>query len=218
MTSDAEASSGGVPVGHLVGYARVSTGDQSAEAQVVQLQAAGVERVWTETASGALRERPVLEQLLGQVLQRGDTLVVVRLDRLGRSLRHLLEVVDTLTSAGVGLKSLHESIDTTTPSGRMVLSVFGALAEFERELIRERTAAGLAAARAQGRVGGRPRTLTAEHDEQIRALHAQGNTPTQIARIMRVSRATVYRRIAAGTSDAFGDRSPNLSYPPKDPG
>ncbi len=195
MASGAEASGGGVSVGHLVGYARVSTGDQSAEAQVVQLQAAGVERVWTETASGALRERPVLEQLLGQVLQRGDTLVVVRLDRLGRSLRHLLEVVDTLTSAGVGLRSLHESIDTTTPSGRMVLSVFGALAEFERELIRERTAAGLAAARAQGRVGGRPRTLTVEHDEQIRALHAQGNTPTEIARIMRVSRATVYRRL-----------------------
>lgn len=191
-------------MGHMVGYARVSTGDQSAEAQVVQLRAAGVERVWTETASGALRERPVLEQLLGQVLQRGDTLVVVRLDRLGRSLRHLLEVVDTLTSAGVGLRSLHESIDTTTPSGRMVLSVFGALAEFERELIRERTTAGLAAARAQGRVGGRPRTLSAEHDEQIRALHAQRSTPTEIARIMRVSRATVYRRLAASPEAVTG--------------
>ena len=199
MASVENAPGGGAPVGHMVGYARVSTGEQSAEAQIAQLRAAGVERVWTETASGALRERPVLKQLHGQVLQRGDTLVVVRLDRLGRSLRHLLEVVDTLTIAGVELRSLHESIDTTTPSGRMVLSVFGALAEFERELIRERTTAGLAAARAQGRIGGRPRTVSAVHDEQIWALHAQGRTPTEIARLMRVSRATVYRRIAAAS-------------------
>jgi DNA invertase Pin-like site-specific DNA recombinase len=191
-------------VGHLVGYARVSTADQSTTAQEDELRAAGVERVWVETASGALAARPVLDQLLGQVLQRGDTLVVVRLDRLGRSLRHLLELVEHLTAAGVGLRSLHESIDTTTPAGRMVLGVFGSLAEFERELIRERTRAGLEAAKARGRRGGRPKTLTAAHDEQIRAHAAAGLTPTQIAVLMRVSRATIYRRLAAAGESVSG--------------
>lgn len=181
---------------HLVGYARVSTPEQSTRPQEDALRAAGVERVWTETASGVLTARPVLDNVLTQVLQRGDTLVVVRLDRLGRSLRHLLEVVEQLAADGVGLRSLHESIDTTTPSGRMVLSVFGALAEFERELNRERTQAGLATARALGRRGGRPKTLTESHTEQIRRHHAEGMPIAQIARLMRVSRMTVYRHLS----------------------
>lgn len=127
---------------------------------------------------------------------------MVRLDRLGRSLRHLLEVVETLTAVGVGLRSLHESIDTTTAAGRMVLQVFGALAEFERELIRERTLAGLAAARARGRVGGRPPALGPAHDEQIRRLmHDEGRTPTEVAALLWVSRATVYRRLTALGAD-----------------
>jgi DNA invertase Pin-like site-specific DNA recombinase len=187
-------------MGHLVGYARVSTTEQSVAPQVDELHAAGVERVWQETASGALAPRPVLVQLLDHVLQSGDTLVVVRLDRLGRSLRHLLQIVETLTTAGVGLRSLHEGIDTTTPAGRMALGIFGALAEFERDLIRERTRAGLAAAKTRGRHGGRPKTLTTAHDEQIRAHAAEGKTPTQIAQLMRVSRATIYRHMNPDTA------------------
>ena len=194
-------------MGHLVGYARISTTEQSVVPQVDELHAAGVERVWEETASGALAPRPILVQLLDQVLQPGDTLVVVRLDRLGRSLRHLLETVETLTTAGVGLRSLHEGIDTTTPAGRMALGIFGALAEFERALIGERTRAGLAAAKARGRRGGRPKTLTAAHDAQIRGYVAEGKSPTQIAQLMRVSRATIYRHINPPTATNVGRES-----------
>jgi DNA invertase Pin-like site-specific DNA recombinase len=188
-------------MGHLVGYARVSTTEQSVAPQVDELLAAGVERVWEETASGALAPRPVLDEVLGQVLQPGDTLIVVRLDRLGRSLRHLLQIVETLTTAEVGLRSLHEGIDTTTPAGRMAPGIFGALAEFERDLIRERTRAGLAAAKTRGRRGGRPRTLTTAHDQQIRAHVAEGRSPTQIARLMRASRATIYRHMNPSTTN-----------------
>jgi DNA invertase Pin-like site-specific DNA recombinase len=180
----------------VLGYARVWAPAECSQEQEDALNDASVERVWIETASGARADRPVLDHLLTHVLQRGDTLVVVRLDRLGRSLRHLFEVVEQLAADGVGLRSLHESIDTTTPSGRMVLSVFGALAEFERELNRERTQAGLATARALGRRGGRPKTLTESHTEQIRRHHAEGMPIAQIARLMRVSRMTVYRHLS----------------------
>lgn len=181
--------------GHLVGYARVSTGDQTTDPQAEELRAAGVERVWTETASGARTDRPILEQLITQVLQPGDTLVVVRLDRLGRSLPHLIEVVGRLNDQGVGLRSLRESIDTTTAGGRLILHVFGALAEFERDLIRERTLAGLASAKAQGRVGGRRPALTKAQVEHAAALIAEGKSVTEVARLLGTTRQTIYRTL-----------------------
>jgi DNA invertase Pin-like site-specific DNA recombinase len=132
-------------MGHLLGYARVSTTDQHPQLQVDALTAAGCYQVFTETASSARTDRRVLEQLLDQ-LRPGDTLVVWKLDRLGRSLRHLVDTITSLADRGVGFRSLQEAIDTSTPGGKLVFHVFAALAEFERDLIRERTSAGLAAA------------------------------------------------------------------------
>src|ERR671915_2547182 len=142
----------------LIGYARVSTGEQTLDLQLDALQEAVCEKSYTETASGPKAERPVLQEVLGY-LRSGDTLVVWRLDRLGRSLRHLIETVAALAERGIGFKSLTEQIDTTTSGGKLVFHVFGALAEFERDLLRERTHAGLAAARARGPTGGRPKKL-----------------------------------------------------------
>src|SRR5574338_1233398 len=143
-----------------IGYARVSTGEQTLALQLDALNAAGCGTVYEETASGAKADRPVLAEVLAY-LRPGDTLVVWRLDRLGRSLQHLIDVVAQLAERGIGFKSLTEQIDTTTPGGKLIFHVFGALAEFEREIIRERTQAGLQAARARGRQGGRPRSLDA---------------------------------------------------------
>jgi DNA invertase Pin-like site-specific DNA recombinase len=137
----------------LVGYARVSTHDQHLNLQLDALNAAGCERIFTDTIGGSSTQRPGLDEAL-TYLRSGDSLVVWRLDRLGRSLRHLIGTVGQLQSNGVGFRSLQESIDTATPGGKLVFHVFGALAEFERDLIRERTQAGLAAARARGRRGG----------------------------------------------------------------
>jgi DNA invertase Pin-like site-specific DNA recombinase len=144
-----------IAMGHLLGYARVSTTDQQPHLQVDALQHAGCYRVFTETASGARTDRPVLEQVLDQ-RRPGDTLVVWKLDRLGRSLRHLVDTVTGLAERGIGFRSLQESIDTTTPGGKLIFHIFAALAEFERDLIRERTSAGWppltpAAATAPGR-------------------------------------------------------------------
>src|SRR5262245_28670300 len=158
-------------MGHLLGYARVSTIDQQPQLQVDALTAAGCYRVFTETASGARADRPVLAQVLDQ-LRPGDTLVVWKLDRLGRSLRHLVDTVTGLADRGIGFCGLQEAIDTTTPGGKLVFHVFAALAEFERDLIRERTAAGLAAARARGRHGGRPAALDDGQVELARELYA----------------------------------------------
>ncbi len=143
----------------LLGYARVSTGAQDLALQRDALNAAGCLRIFEDTASGALDDRPQLSSLLDD-LREGDTLVVWRLDRLGRSLRHLIDTVTALADRGVGFRSLRESIDTTTPGGRQVFHVFTALAQFERDLISERTRAGLAAARARGRKGGRRTVMT----------------------------------------------------------
>jgi DNA invertase Pin-like site-specific DNA recombinase len=160
-------------MGHLLGYARVSTTDQQPQLQVDALTAAGCYRVFTETASGARPDRPTLAQLLDQ-LRPGDTLVVWKLDRLGRSLRHLVDSVTGLAERGIGFRSLQEAIDTTTPGGKLVFHVFAALAEFERDLIRERTSAGLAAARARGRQGGRPSVMTAHKLKVARDMHGSG--------------------------------------------
>jgi DNA invertase Pin-like site-specific DNA recombinase len=180
---------------HLLGYARVSTTDQQPQLQVDALERAGCYRVFTETASGARADRPVLEQLLDQ-LRPGDTLVVWKLDRLGRSLRHLVDTVTGLAERGIGFRSLQEAIDTTTPGGKLVFHVFAALAEFERDLIRERTSAGLAAARARGRHGGRPSVMTAHKARVAQEMYRSGQyTVAVIATTLGVSRASIYRHL-----------------------
>lgn len=182
-------------MGALLGYARVSTEEQDPALQLDALAKAGCARVFSDTASGALDARPELERVLDH-LREGDTLVVWRLDRLGRSLRHLVDTVTGLAERGVGFRSLQESIDTTTPGGRLVFHVFAALAEFERDLIRERTHAGLAAARARGRRGGRPSVMTADKLAVAREMYVSGDhTVAVIAQTIGVSRASVYRHL-----------------------
>jgi len=182
--------------GFSFGYARVSTLDQDDALQHDALTAAGCDRIFVDRASGKLEHRPGLDEMLGQ-LRPGDTVVVWRLDRLGRSLRHLIDVVGDLDRRGVALRSLRESLDTSTPGGRLVFHVFGALAEFERDLIRERTSAGLEAARARGRHGGRPTVWTPEKLRTARAMHESGEQDVAtIARILGVSRASVYRGLS----------------------
>lgn len=184
----------------LLGYSRVSTGDQDAALQDDALTAAGCSRIFSDTASGALAERPQLAQVLDH-LREGDTLVVWKLDRFGRSISHLIETVTALEKRGVGFRSLQESIDTTTPGGRLVFHVFAAMAEFERDVIRERTNAGLAAARARGRKGGRPSVMTPDKLTVARELYAGGNhTVAQIAAVVGVSRASLYRHLPAATA------------------
>jgi DNA invertase Pin-like site-specific DNA recombinase len=181
--------------GSLVGYARVSTADQSLNIQTDALAQAGCIRVFTDTASGAVADRPQLAAALDYV-REGDTLVVWRLDRLGRSVRHLIDTVMLLQERVVGFRSLQEAIDTTTSGGRLVFHVFCALAEFERELVKERTKAGLVAARARGRVGGRKPVLTPKQIQVARQMYdAQTSTVSEIAAVLGVSRATVYRNL-----------------------
>lgn len=192
-------------MGDLLGYARVSTAEQTTQLQVDALEAAGCLRVFTDHASGAADERVQLAALFDQV-RPGDTVVVWRLDRLGRSLRHLIDTVNSLADRQVGFRSLSENIDTTTSGGKLVFHIFGALAEFERELIRERTNAGLSAARARGRVGGRPSVMTPDKIATVRKMYASNDyTVSAIAEVVGVSRATVYRHITdapSSTGDA----------------
>lgn len=177
----------------LIGYARVSTVEQSTDLQLDALQAAGVERTFTdEGISGSVSSRPELDRCM-EVLRTGDTLVVWRLDRLARSLKNLLELVESLSSKGIHLRSLTESIDTSSASGRLVLSVFGALAEFERSLIIERTQAGLAAARLRGAKIGRPTAMSAGQVEQAKTLVGAGHRVGDVARTLGVGRSTLYR-------------------------
>lgn len=182
---------------NLVGYARVSTWDQNTELQVTALLSAGCQRIFEETASGTRTDRPQLAAAL-DYLREGDTLVVWRLDRLGRSLQHLIRTVHELQDRGVGFRSLHESIDTTTSAGRLVFHIFGALAEFERDLIVDRTKAGLAAARERGAKPGRKPSLSANQVAVVRQMRASGDyTVDAIAAVVGVSRATVYRAFAS---------------------
>jgi DNA invertase Pin-like site-specific DNA recombinase len=177
----------------LIGYARVSTLDQTLALQQDGLTAAGCEKIFTDTASGAQTDRPGLSDTL-QHLRPGDTLVVWRLDRLGRSLPHLIETVRKLQERGVHFRSLQEQLDTTTSGGKLVFHVFGALAEFERDLIRERTHAGLQAARARGRLFGRPKALSPRKVEQLRTLAMDDRTTVaEICQTLGISRATYYR-------------------------
>ena len=177
--------------------ARVSTADQNPALQDDALRAAGCVKVFTDRASGRLDKRPELSACLSQ-LRRGDTLTVWRLDRLGRSVRHLIDVVTDLDAQGVGFRSLTEQIDTTTAGGRLVFHVFAGLAEFERSIISERTQAGLAAARARGRHGGRRPKLSAAQASTARKLYeAKEHTAAEIAAMFGCSRATLYRALKA---------------------
>ena len=178
-----------------VGYARVSTHDQHLALQLDALRKAGCRQVYEEVISGARAERPVLQQALAH-LRQGDVLMIWKLDRLGRSLRHLIEVVTDLAQRGIGFKSLQENLDTTTSSGKLVFHMFGALAEFERDLIRERTQAGLIAARARGRLGGRPRGLSRQAEATALAaetLYREGALSVQqIAEKLHIAKSTLY--------------------------
>lgn len=179
----------------LIGYARISTGEQNLDLQRDALQKAGCDQVFTDEMSGTKAERPGLTQALSFVRQ-GDTLVVWRLDRLGRSLKDLLAHVEGLRLRAIDFKSLHENIDTTTPAGKLQFHIFSALAEFERDLIHERTMAGLRAARARGRKGGRKRQMTQEKLKAAASLMKdKTNTVKDICHTLGVSRATLYRYV-----------------------
>jgi DNA invertase Pin-like site-specific DNA recombinase len=179
----------------LIGYARISTSDQTLDLQKDALQKADCERIFTDTASGAKSERVGLDEALSH-LREGDSLVVWRLDRLGRSLKHLIETITGLNNRKIGFRSITEAIDTTTSGGKLIFHIFGALAEFERDIIRERTNAGLQAARARGRKGGRPKSLTPKKAQMAEALYKdKNNTIDEICRTLNISRATLYRYI-----------------------
>lgn len=185
------------PKGVLIGYARVSTLDQNLNLQRDALSEAGCTKLFVETMSGAVAERPVLADALA-FARAGDTLVVWKLDRLARSMKQLIETVETLRLRNIGFRSLTESLDTTTAQGRRVFHMFGALAEFERSLIRERTQAGLAAARRAGRTGGRPAKLSDDDLEAATALLANPDIMvSEVARRLGVSPATLYRYLPA---------------------
>lgn len=182
-----------------IGYARVSTTDQNPELQESALKKAGCRRLYVDRGkSGATFDRPELAKCL-KSLKSGDVLVVWKLDRLGRSLKHLLMTIDDLAVRGVGFKSVSESIDTTTAAGRMLLQIVGTLAEFERSLIVERTRAGLAVAKAKGRRPGPRFSLGATETDHARKLLAAGETAATVARSFKVSRATLYRAFARHT-------------------
>lgn len=182
----------------LIGYARVSTQDQDPALQHDALTQAGCERLFTEKASGAQRDRPQLHAAL-EYMREGDTLVVWKLDRLARSLKQLVETVEDLEQRGIGFRSLTEAIDTTTSGGKLVFHIFAALAEFERALIRERTMAGLASARAQGRTGGRPPALSEDDLAIARALlRDPAITMEQVAKRLETSVSTLYRYFPGG--------------------
>jgi DNA invertase Pin-like site-specific DNA recombinase len=177
----------------IIGYARVSTEDQNLDLQMDALKEAGCEKIYEDVISGSKTERNGLDQVM-QSLRRGDTLVVWKLDRLGRSLQHLISVIDDLREREIYFKSLKESLDTSSSTGKLIFHIFGALAEFERDIIRERTVAGLAAARARGRIGGRPRLMDEQKVKLARTLiEDDSRSVTEICEILGVSKSTFYR-------------------------
>ena len=192
----------------LIGYARVSTDDQDTAVQVKALKAAECEFIFREKASGGRWDRPELHRLLDQ-LRKGDVLVVWKLDRLSRSLRDVLVIMERLVEAKAGFRSLTEAIDTTTPAGRMMMQMLGAFAEFERSMLRERTKAGLNAAREEGRIGGRRPKLSAQQQAEIRSMVSKGRkTAADAARLFKVHPATISRLLAR----APGQSSRNTTY------
>jgi DNA invertase Pin-like site-specific DNA recombinase len=184
----------------LIGYARVSTAEQDPALQQDALTAAGCARIFTDVASGRLESRPQFDACL-DYLRAGDTLVVWKLDRAGRSIRHLLDLTARLAERGIEFRSVQDGLDTSTPAGRLLFNVMAALAEFEADLIRERTVAGLAAARARGRTGGRPSTLTVEKLAVARQMIDSGNhTMATVAATVGVGRSTLYRALGSATA------------------
>src|ERR671922_1316101 len=179
----------------LIGYARISTQDQTLNLQKDVLEKLGCNKIFTDTGSGVKAERIGLDEAL-EYVREGDTLVVWRLDRLGRSLKHLIETITELNNRKIGFKSIQENIDTTTSGGKLVFHIFGALAEFERDIIRERTNAGLLAARARGRKGGRPKALTPKKVQMVHDLYRnKDNSIDEICKTLNISRTTLYRYI-----------------------
>lgn len=186
----------------LVGYARISTAEQNLESQIDTLRAAGCDRIFTEIASGTRTDRPILADALDFLRNDADDILVCyRLDRVARSLPHLLQLMEMLSSRGIGFRSLTEAIDTTTPGGRLVFHVFGAIANFEVDLIRSRTKFGLEAARKRGRVGGRPLVMTKSKKESAQKLLASGIPAKDVASSLGVSLATLYRHVPAGKAE-----------------
>ena len=177
----------------LIGYARVSTQDQDSKAQATALKEAGCKRTYKEKASGGRWDRPELHKMIDQ-LREGDIVVVWKLDRLSRSLKDLLMLMEKIELKGAGFRSLTESIDTTTPAGRMMMQIVGSFAEFEREMLRERTQHGLESARKQGRVGGRkPKLSPAQRREIVKLVTSEKKTAADAARLFKVSPSTVSR-------------------------
>jgi DNA invertase Pin-like site-specific DNA recombinase len=184
----------------LIGYARVSTDDQNLNLQQDALRAAGCEKIFEDYISGAKANRPGLNSAM-EMARAGDTLVVWRLDRLGRSLKDLIELTEALKGRSIGLHSLQESIDTTSSSGQLIFQIFGALAEFERNLIRERTQAGLIAARARGRLGGRPKALDPKKRElAVKLYNDRELLIDEICEMMGISKPTLYKYVAENLS------------------
>jgi DNA invertase Pin-like site-specific DNA recombinase len=191
----------------IVGYARVSTGHQSLDQQRDALTAVGCERIFTDRLSGTREDRPGLAALLDYT-RAGDTVVVIALDRLGRSLSGVIRTVEAMSKAGVLLRSLREGIDYSTPTGRMLAGVFAALAGYERELMHERAAAAREAARLRGRHTGRPPKLTEAQARQVRALRDGGESISELVRSYAVSRATIYRALRDSDQSAVPPRQP----------
>ena len=190
----------------LFGYARVSKDDQDTATQVAALKAAGCEKIYREKASGGRWDRPELHRLIEQ-LRKGDVLVVWKLDRLSRSLRDVLILMEQLGQTKAGFKSLTEAIDTTTPAGRMMMQMVGAFAEFERAMLRERTKAGLETARQEGRIGGRRAKLSLQQQAEIRKMVSKGDkTAADAARLFKIHPATVSRLLARPSSTVFRKR------------
>lgn len=178
----------------LVGYARVSTSDQNLDMQIQALEKAGCEKIFSEKVTGAAKERPEYIKIKEFIRDGHDTIVVYKFDRLGRSLKHLIEEMQELKSRNIGFKSLQENIDTSTSGGKLFFHIFAAIAEFERDIIRERTASGLAAARARGRLGGRPKKVDEGKIQMIRRLYADKNNEiNEICKMFNISRATLFR-------------------------
>ena len=185
----------------LIGYSSVSTFDQNTDLQKDALDKAGCEKIFNDTISGTVSQRPGLTKAK-EILRRGDTLVVWRLDRLGRSLKDLIDWMNYLDTEGIALKSLQESIDTSTATGKLVFHVFGALAEFERNLILERTQAGLSAARARGRLGGRPKSLNDDKKQVVTDLYNERKHPVKkICEMMNISKPTLYSYVRDSVSN-----------------
>lgn len=175
-----------------IGYARVSTSDQSLDQQIEALEAEGCQSIYTDTSSGVSKKRSGLDEAL-KALRADDILVVWKLDRLGRSLSHLVKTIDEISQRDVKFKSLHDPIDTTTPSGKMVFGIFASLAQFELELIRERTQAGLEAAKKRGRIGGRKPILNKSQIKTLKSLKEAGkHSVTEICDQLNISRKTLY--------------------------